>query len=84
MPPDLLQRVTARIPLQRFGSVYDISSACVFLCSSAAAYVTGTTLVVDGGAWMTTAGFVAGEMKEMQARTTAGGHGHRAVLKAQL
>ena len=39
----------ARIPLQRFGRLEDLGGATVFLCSDAAAYVTGQVLYVDGG-----------------------------------
>jgi gluconate 5-dehydrogenase len=41
------------IPLGRFGGPEDLKGAVVFLSSQAAAYVTGHTLVVDGGesAW---------------------------------
>lgn len=38
-----------RIPLARFGQPQDMANAFVFLASDAAAYVTGHTLVVDGG-----------------------------------
>jgi gluconate 5-dehydrogenase len=42
-----------RIPLHRFGSDQDLKGAAVFLASAASDYVTGHTLVVDGGqiAW---------------------------------
>jgi len=36
-------------PLQRIGSPQDIAQAALYLCSDAASYVTGSTLVVDGG-----------------------------------
>ena len=36
-------------PLQRIGTPLDIAQAVLYLCSDAASYVTGTTLVVDGG-----------------------------------
>jgi NAD(P)-dependent dehydrogenase (short-subunit alcohol dehydrogenase family) len=38
-----------RIPLGRFGQPEDIANGIVFLASDASAYVTGHTLVVDGG-----------------------------------
>jgi NAD(P)-dependent dehydrogenase (short-subunit alcohol dehydrogenase family) len=40
---------TARIPLRRFGTVEEVAESAVFLCSDAAAYVTGTILACDGG-----------------------------------
>lgn len=40
------------IPLGRWGTKWDIAMACVFLCSSAASFVTGDTMVVDGASWM--------------------------------
>jgi NAD(P)-dependent dehydrogenase (short-subunit alcohol dehydrogenase family) len=36
-------------PLQRIGTPQDIAQAVLYLCSDAASYVTGSTLVVDGG-----------------------------------
>jgi NAD(P)-dependent dehydrogenase (short-subunit alcohol dehydrogenase family) len=38
-----------RIPLGRLGEPADIARATAFLASDAASYITGTTLVVDGG-----------------------------------
>lgn len=37
------------VPLQRLGEPEDIANAAVFLASDAASWITGTTLVVDGG-----------------------------------
>jgi NAD(P)-dependent dehydrogenase (short-subunit alcohol dehydrogenase family) len=41
--------VEARIPLGRLGQVDDVTGAVVFLASPAAALITGTSLLVDGG-----------------------------------
>ncbi|MCM3269728.1 3-oxoacyl-ACP reductase FabG [Paenibacillus elgii] len=44
-----LQAMTASIPLKRLGSVEDIAYAAVFLASKEAGFITGQTIVVDGG-----------------------------------
>ena len=41
--------LTDRIPLKRPGQPNDLRGAVVFLASDASAYVTGQTLLVDGG-----------------------------------
>jgi NAD(P)-dependent dehydrogenase (short-subunit alcohol dehydrogenase family) len=46
---DFLQSVLSRIKLGRLGQQSDIMGAVVFLASDAAALMTGTSLVVDGG-----------------------------------
>ncbi len=40
----------AQIPAGRLGTVEEFAAAAAFLCSEQAAYITGTTLLVDGGA----------------------------------
>ncbi|CAM5300667.1 glucose 1-dehydrogenase [Streptomyces spiroverticillatus] len=47
--PDGVRRWTGTAPLGRLGSPADIGNACVFLASDAAAWISGTNLVVDGG-----------------------------------
>ena len=42
-------RLVATIPARRFASPAEVAAAAAFLCSVPAAYVTGQTLLVDGG-----------------------------------
>lgn len=49
--PDRSRSILERIPAGRWGSADDIAGAAVFLSSSAADYVNGHVLTVDGG-WM--------------------------------
>jgi NAD(P)-dependent dehydrogenase (short-subunit alcohol dehydrogenase family) len=44
------ERMLEDIPLRRFGNAEDLKGVVVFLASPAAAYITGQTIVVDGGA----------------------------------
>ncbi len=46
---DYIAKMEASIPAGRLGSGADIANAALFFCSDEAAYVTGQTLVVDGG-----------------------------------
>lgn len=50
--PELKDKLTKKIPLQRFGRIVDIENAALFLTSDAANYINGVTLVVDGGQWL--------------------------------
>jgi 3-oxoacyl-[acyl-carrier protein] reductase len=47
------QALLQRIPLGRLGDAADVAAAVGFLCLPAAGYVTGTTLHVNGGMYMT-------------------------------
>ena len=47
--PDKVANAESRLPMGRLGCPDDVVGAAVFLCSPAAAYVTGHVLVVDGG-----------------------------------
>ena len=42
-------KLLARTPMGRFGTVAEVGGAAVFLASDAASYVTGSTVLVDGG-----------------------------------
>jgi peroxisomal 2,4-dienoyl-CoA reductase len=52
LPEALKEKITKRIPLGRFGRIADIENAALFICSDAASYINGVTLVVDGGQWL--------------------------------
>ncbi len=43
------EEIYKAIPLRKFGTPQDVANVCLFLASSAADYITGQTIVVDGG-----------------------------------
>jgi 3-oxoacyl-[acyl-carrier protein] reductase len=49
MTPDARAALAGQIPLERLGSPRDVAGVVAFLASEHAAYITGQTLVVDGG-----------------------------------
>jgi NAD(P)-dependent dehydrogenase (short-subunit alcohol dehydrogenase family) len=44
-----LERILSRTPMHRMGKPEDVGWAAVYLCSSAASFITGQQLIVDGG-----------------------------------
>jgi len=52
VPDEVKAKIVGKIPLGRFGRIADIENAALFLCSDAASYINGVTLVVDGGHWL--------------------------------
>jgi 3-oxoacyl-[acyl-carrier protein] reductase len=52
LPDQQKSALLAHIPLGRFGRAPEIAAAAVFLSSDGAAYVTGSTLHVNGGVYM--------------------------------
>lgn len=49
LPQEHIDAVSSRNPLGRTSQPQDVPNAIMFLCSSRASYITGTTLSVDGG-----------------------------------
>ena len=41
--------IDTQVPMKQFGKPEEVADAAVFLCSNKAEFITGTTLVVDGG-----------------------------------
>lgn len=52
LPDNVREELLKRVPAGRFGDVADIAAAVGFLASSAAGYITGETLHVNGGMYM--------------------------------
>ncbi|KAL7600290.1 hypothetical protein Lser_V15G24373 [Lactuca serriola] len=46
---EFLDGVVSRTPLKRLGEANEVSSVVAFLCLPAASYITGQTIVIDGG-----------------------------------
>uniref|UniRef100_A0A1D1ZAZ1 2,4-dienoyl-CoA reductase [(3E)-enoyl-CoA-producing] n=1 Tax=Anthurium amnicola TaxID=1678845 RepID=A0A1D1ZAZ1_9ARAE len=51
-PEEMTSKGREHMPLYRFGEKWDIAMAAVYLASDAGKYINGTTLVVDGGFWL--------------------------------
>ena len=49
LPQEIKARMLGEIPLGRFGNPEDVARTCLFLASKEADYVTGQTIIVDGG-----------------------------------
>lgn len=49
LSPEVHQRVLARFPLGRLGTMDDVAQLALFLSSDASSFITGQTIAVDGG-----------------------------------
>ena len=57
LTPEALERLVAAVPVGRVAEIADIARAVLFLASDESGYVTGTTITVDGGLSLHSAGF---------------------------
>ena len=48
-----LERNAKALPMGRYGDASEFAALCAFLCSAEAGYITGQTIVIDGGAGKT-------------------------------
>ena len=48
-PQEAVQLYAERGPMKRLGSIEEIGALCAFLCSHQAGYITGQSIVIDGG-----------------------------------
>lgn len=51
-PAEMKTKLRESMPLYRVGERWDIAMAALYLTSDAGKYVNGTTLIVDGGLWL--------------------------------
>ncbi len=49
LPDELKQKMLGAIPLNKFGTPGDVANLCLFLVSEESSYITGQTIIVDGG-----------------------------------
>src|SRR3989344_5061809 len=49
--PEMLEGTLSRIPMHRFGKPEEVSNLVLFLASDGSSYMTGSTVVIDGG-WL--------------------------------
>ncbi|MBF5090900.1 acetoacetyl-CoA reductase [Novosphingobium sp. NBM11] len=52
VPPAVLEKIVAKIPVGRLGQACEIARGVAFLCSEEAGFVTGSTLSINGGQHM--------------------------------
>lgn len=52
--------IAAQCPLGRMATIDEVADAALFLCSDAARFISGVTLVVDGGLWLRSSAAIGG------------------------
>ncbi len=52
VPPDVLEKIVAKIPVGRLGQASEIARGVTFLCAEEGGFITGSTLSINGGQHM--------------------------------
>jgi acetoacetyl-CoA reductase len=52
VPPEVLDKIVAKIPVKRLGKSEDIARAVLFLAADEASFITGATLTLNGGQYL--------------------------------
>ena len=53
LPPKILADIVAQIPMGRLGEPEEVARCAVFLAADGAGFITGSTLTVNGGHYIT-------------------------------
>jgi hypothetical protein len=57
-PQSVISGIARRIPMRRLGTIEELGNLVAFLASDESSYITGTTVVIDGGAILPETGVV--------------------------
>ena len=52
LPTEVIDRIRRSVPMGTIGEPEDVGNAVVFLVSEDARYITGQSILIDGGRWM--------------------------------
>jgi len=52
VPPDILKKIIAQIPVGRLGAAIDIARAVLYLAADESGFITGSTISINGGHYM--------------------------------
>ena len=52
VPPEVLEKIVARVPVGRLGQASEIARGVAFLCAEDGGFITGSTLSINGGQHM--------------------------------
>ena len=52
VPPDVLAKIVAKVPVGRLGKAEEIARGVAFLCGEESGFITGSTLSMNGGQHM--------------------------------